>query len=67
MRAARRARSSPSAPPSCAPLETAWPAAVHCVPPSGFTRLVLSDRRPRRIFDGLITGFHDPATTHADC
>src|SRR6185503_11237863 len=32
---------------------------------SGFTRLVLSDRRPPRIFDGLITGFHDPATTHA--
>jgi S-adenosylmethionine:tRNA ribosyltransferase-isomerase len=33
---------------------------------SGFTRLVLGEKRRPQMFDGMITGFHDATTTHAD-
>jgi S-adenosylmethionine:tRNA ribosyltransferase-isomerase len=44
-------------------LETAWDG-QRVRPLSGFTRLVLGPGRPVRSVDGLITGLHDPRTSH---
>ena len=33
-------------------------------PAEGFTRLYISPERPPRIFDGLLTGFHTPTSSH---
>jgi len=44
-------------------LETAWDG-CRVAPRSGFTRLVLGPGRPVRSVDGLVTGFHDPRTSH---
>lgn len=44
-------------------LETAWDG-QRIVPLRGFTRLTLSPGRPIRSVDGLITGLHDPRTSH---
>jgi S-adenosylmethionine:tRNA ribosyltransferase-isomerase len=44
-------------------LETAWDGG-QVVPRHGFTRLTLGPGRPVRSIDGLLTGFHDPRTSH---
>ena len=44
-------------------LETAWDGG-QVVPRRGFTRLVLGPGRSVRSVDGLITGLHDPRTSH---
>jgi S-adenosylmethionine:tRNA ribosyltransferase-isomerase len=33
-------------------------------PRSGWTEIVISPQRPIRAVDGLITGWHDPETSH---
>lgn len=44
-------------------LESAWQGGkVH--PASGFTRLYLHPGRPPQVVNGLITGLHDPVTSH---
>ena len=35
-------------------------------PASGWTELVLGPRRPARVVDGLITGWHEPGASHLD-
>jgi S-adenosylmethionine:tRNA ribosyltransferase-isomerase len=44
-------------------LESAWDG-KRLLPSSGFTRLFLHPGRVPRTFDALLTGFHDPETTH---
>ncbi len=44
-------------------LETAWTDGG-AAPRRGFTRLVLAPGRPIRSVDALLTGFHDPRTSH---
>jgi S-adenosylmethionine:tRNA ribosyltransferase-isomerase len=44
-------------------LETAW-RADGVVPLRGFTTLKIGPGRPIRSVDGMITGFHDPRTSH---
>jgi S-adenosylmethionine:tRNA ribosyltransferase-isomerase len=44
-------------------LETAWNG-CRVLPLRGFTRLTIGPGRPVRAVDGLITGFHDPRTSH---
>ena len=44
-------------------LESAWDG-ERLLPTRGFTRLFLHPGRPPRTFDALLTGFHDPETTH---
>ena len=44
-------------------LESAAPAGV-LRPTRGFTQAYLEPRRPRAVVDGLLTGFHDPGTSH---
>lgn len=44
-------------------LESAWDG-DHLAPSAGFTRLFLHPGRTPRSFDALLTGFHDPETTH---
>jgi S-adenosylmethionine:tRNA ribosyltransferase-isomerase len=36
----------------------------HVRPARGFTRLYVNPYRPARAVDGLLTGFHDPLTSH---
>ncbi len=44
-------------------LETSWDG-CGVVPRRGFTRLTLGPGRPIRSVDGLVSGFHDPRTSH---
>jgi len=44
-------------------LETSWDG-CWVAPRRGFTQLTLGADRPARSADGLITGFHDPRTSH---
>jgi len=44
-------------------LETAWDG-CRVAPSRGFTRLVLGPGRAIHSVDGLVTGFHDPRTSH---
>lgn len=44
-------------------LETAWDGA-RLVPRRGFTQLTIGPGRPTPSVDGLVTGFHDPRTSH---
>ena len=44
-------------------LESSWEGG-RLVPSAGFTRLFLHPGRLPRAFDALLTGFHDPETTH---
>lgn len=44
-------------------LESAWDGS-RLRPKSGFSRLFVHPGRPPRVVDGLITGLHDPATSH---
>jgi len=44
-------------------LESAW-SGSGLVPRRGFTRLFINAALPPRVVDGLLTGFHDPVTSH---
>ncbi len=44
-------------------LESAWDGG-YVRPAAGFTRLYIRPGRPLRAIDGLLTGWHDPATSH---
>lgn len=44
-------------------LESAWDGR-ELRPSSGFSRLYIHPERPPRVIDGLLTGLHDPVTSH---
>ncbi|HEX6508894.1 MAG TPA: S-adenosylmethionine:tRNA ribosyltransferase-isomerase [Chloroflexota bacterium] len=45
-------------------LESAVDAAARLRPAEGWTRLVITPERGVRVVDGLLTGFHEPRSTH---
>ena len=60
----RRAGRSPSAPPSCARWRPSPTTAAWCTPAQGWTDSSSRPTRRVRAVDGLLTGWHEPESTH---